>query len=157
MDAKQLQEMIDDGDLQGLMQVTRQIAESTFTAEGIQSPADVAGLLMAEMSGYEQEHFVVLLLDVRNKVIDQVNLYIGTVNSAMIRVAEVFRQAIVQNATSIIVAHNHPSGDPSPSPEDVAITRAIRLAGELLDIELLDSLVIGNGRFTSLKEKGLFN
>jgi len=121
----------------------------------IRSPADVAQLLMAEMSHLEQEHFKVLLLDTRNRMIDDVTLYIGSLNASHIRVGEVYRDAIRQNAASIIVAHNHPSGDPTPSPEDVAVTRHIVKAGNTMDIELLDHLVIGKQRFVSLRERGL--
>jgi DNA repair protein RadC len=91
----------------------------------IRSPGDVAQLLMAEMSHLEQEHFKVLLLDTRNRMIDDVTLYVGSLNASHIRVAEVFRDAIRQNAATIIVVHNHPSGDPTPSPEDVEVTRQI--------------------------------
>jgi DNA repair protein RadC len=89
----------------------------------IRSPAGVAQLLMAELSHLEQEHFKVLLLDTRQRITDSVTLYIGCLNSNHIRVGEVFRDAVRQNAAAIIVVHNHPSGDPTPSPEDVAVTR----------------------------------
>jgi DNA repair protein RadC len=82
-------------------------------------------------------------------------LYRGTTNSAPIRVAEVFRDAVRTNAVGIVVAHNHPSGDPSPSPEDIRVTRDIRSAGALLDIELLDHIVVGDNRWISLKLRGL--
>jgi len=121
----------------------------------IRSPGDIAQLLMAEMSHLEQEHFKVLLLDTRNRVIDDVTLYIGTLNASHIHVGEVFRHAIRQNAATIIVVHNHPSGDPTPSPEDVEVTRQISAAGNLVDIELLDHLIIGKQRFVSLRERGL--
>jgi DNA repair protein RadC len=121
----------------------------------IRSPADVAQMLMAEMSYLEQEHFRVLMLDTRNRLIDTITLYIGSLNSSHIRIAEVFREPIRRNAAAIIVAHNHPSGDSSPSPEDVQVTRQIFAAGQQLDIELLDHLVIGHQRFVSLRERGL--
>ena len=121
----------------------------------IRSPADVAQLLMAEMSHLEQEHFRVILLNTRNHVLDIITLYVGSLNSNYIRIAEVFREPIRRNAAAIIVAHNHPSGDSSPSPEDVQVTRLIAAAGQQLDIELLDHLVIGQQRFVSLRERGL--
>jgi DNA repair protein RadC len=121
----------------------------------IRSPADVAQMLMAEMSYLEQEHFRVLMLDTRNRLIDTITLYIGSLNSSHIRIAEVFREPIRRNAAAIIVAHNHPSGDSSPSPEDVQVTHQIFAAGQQLDIELLDHLVIGHQRFVSLRERGL--
>ena len=121
----------------------------------IRSPADIAQLLMAEMSHLEQEHFKVLTLDTRNQVLADTTLYIGCLNASHIRVGEVFREAVKRNAAAIIVVHNHPSGDPTPSPEDVEVTRQIYAAGELIDVELLDHLVIGQQRFISLRERGL--
>jgi DNA repair protein RadC len=121
----------------------------------VRSPQDAADLIQYEMGALEQEHFRVLLLDTRNHVIGQRDIYRGSLNASMIRIGEVFRDAVRANAAAIIVAHNHPSGDPNPSPEDVAVTRAIVQAGRLLDIEVLDHLVIGRNRFISLKAKGL--
>ena len=94
-------------------------------------------------------------LDTRNRLMDLVKLYQGSVNTSQVRVAEVFRAAITDNAPSIILAHNHPSSDCSPSPEDVAVTRAIVQGGKLLDIDCLDHLIVTHDRFVSLKERGL--
>ena len=121
----------------------------------IQSPEQAAELVMYEMGALSQEHLRVLLLDTRNQLIRIAEVYRGSLNTSLSRVGEVFRDAVRANAASVIVVHNHPSGDPSPSAEDVAITRAIVDAGRLLDIEVLDHLVIGTGRFISLKSKGL--
>jgi DNA repair protein RadC len=121
----------------------------------ITSPHDAANLLMLEMSNLEQEHLRTVLLDTKNRVLSSHTVYIGNVNSSIIRISEVFREAIRENATALIVAHNHPSGDPTPSPEDVRVTRSIVEAGTLLSIEVLDHLVIGHQRFVSLKERGL--
>ncbi len=121
----------------------------------IQSPEQAAELVMYEMGALKQEHLRVLLLDTRNQLIRITEVYQGSLNTSLIRVGEIFRDAVRENAASVIVAHNHPSGDPSPSPEDVAVTRAMIDAGRLLDIEVLDHLVIGTGRFISLKSKGL--
>ncbi len=121
----------------------------------IHSPADAAAMLQPEMGMLEQEHLRVMLLDTRNRVIDVVEVYHGNLNSAQVRVAEVFRDAIRRNAAAIIVCHNHPSNVPDPSPDDVIVTRAIVQAGKLLDIETLDHLIICQGRFVSLKERGL--
>ena len=97
-----------------------------------------------------------LLLDTRNRVIGEpVVLYHGSLNTSLIRVGEVFRDAIRANAAAIIIAHNHPSSDPSPSPEDVAVTRALVEAGKLLDIQCLDHVIVGGVRHVSLKERGL--
>lgn len=122
----------------------------------ISCPQDAASLLTAEMDPLVQENLVVLLLNTRNRVVARRTVYIGTVNSSAVRPAEVLRPAIRENAPSIIVAHNHPSGDPTPSPEDISVTGDLVAAGKLMDIELLDHLIIGRGgRFTSLKEKRL--
>ena len=111
---------------------------------------------MGEMSGLEQEHLRVLLLNTKNEVLSIQEIYVGNVNSSVVRPAEVIRPAVRDNAPSVIVVHNHPSGDPAPSPEDVSITRDLVAAGKLLGVELLDHLVIGSGnRFVSLKDKGL--
>jgi DNA repair protein RadC len=121
----------------------------------INSPADAANLLMVEMGYLEQEHLRLLLLDTKNRVLASPTVYKGNVNTSVIRIAEIFREAIRHNSTALIIAHNHPSGDPSPSPEDVRITRQIVEAGSLLGIDVLDHLVIGQGRYVSLKERGL--
>jgi DNA repair protein RadC len=121
----------------------------------IHSPADAAALVRDEMSALEQEELWIILLDTRNRLMDIDKLYRGSLNSSMVRVGEVFKNAIRRNAACILVLHNHPSGDPAPSPEDVNLTRAIVSAGKLLDIDVLDHLVVGGGRFVSLKERGL--
>lgn len=121
----------------------------------ITSPLDAANILMLEMGSLEQEHLRTLLLDTKNRVLGSPTIYVGNVNSSIVRVSEVFREAIRENATALIVAHNHPSGDPTPSPEDVSVTRSIVEAGSLLGIDVLDHIVIGHQRFVSLKERGL--
>ncbi len=121
----------------------------------IRSPSDAATLLLSEMSHLEQEHFCVLHLNTRNQILDKQTLYIGSLNATHVRIAEVFREAIRRNAAAIIVAHNHPSGDPTPSPEDAAVTKRIVDAGEMFDIDVLDHLVIGKARFVSMRERGL--
>lgn len=121
----------------------------------ISSPADVAALLMLEMSHLEQEHLRVVLLNTKNHVLKIETVYIGSINSSAVRIGEVFKAALRQNAAALIVVHNHPSGDPTPSPEDVAVTRQLVEAGKLLDVEVLDHLVIGQGRWVSLRERRL--
>ncbi len=133
----------------------RLTVESPEERATINSPADAAALVQYEMSGLEQEHLRIILLDRRNRVLEIVELYRGSTSSAQVRVAEVFRDAIRKNASALIVVHNHPSGDPTPSPDDVALTRAIVQAGKMLDVDVLDHLVIGLGRWVSLKERGL--
>jgi DNA repair protein RadC len=121
----------------------------------VNSPADAAALVAYEMSALEQEHLRVILLDIRNRVLEIVEIYKGSVSSSQIHVGEIFKPAIRRNAPALIVVHNHPSGDPTPSPDDVAVTRAIVQAGKLLDVDVLDHMVIGQGRWVSLKERGL--
>lgn len=121
----------------------------------IHSPADAAALVMYEMGALEQEHLRTMLLDTRNRVQEIIEIYRGSVNCSQVRVGELFKPAVRRGTPAILVIHNHPSGDPTPSPDDVAVTRAIVQAGKLLDIEVLDHLVIGHGRFVSLKERGL--
>ena len=118
-------------------------------------PQDVYDLLGPELSALAQEQLRVLLLNTRNQVVGQRTVYQGTVNSSAVRPAEVLRAAVIENAPSIVVSHNHPSGNPTPSPEDVSVTRDLVAAGKLLDIEVMDHIVIGKGRFVSLKEKKL--
>jgi len=121
----------------------------------IQSPEDAAAQVLYEMGALEEERLRVLLLNTRNELMRIAEVYRGSLNSSLIRVGELFREAIRENAAAIIVVHNHPSGDPTPSPEDVAVTRAIVEAGKTMDIEVLDHLVIGKNRFVSLKARGL--
>jgi DNA repair protein RadC len=121
----------------------------------IHSPLEAAELVRYEMSALEQEELRVLLLDTRNHVQKTVVVYRGSLNMSWIRIGEVFRDAVRLNAAAVIVVHNHPSGDPTPSPEDIAVTRAIVQAGRLLDIDVLDHLVIAGSGFSSLKAKGL--
>lgn len=129
--------------------------ESPQERPAINSPVDAAALLLFDMSALEQEHLRVMLLDRRNRVLEIVEVYKGSVNSSQVRIGELFKDAIRANASAVIVAHNHPSGDPTPSPDDVAVTRAMVQAGKLLDIDVLDHLVIGLGKWVSLKERGL--
>ena len=121
----------------------------------IESPGDVAQLVMLELAYLPQEQLRVICLDTKNYVVHQQVVYQGTVNSSVVRAAEVFRPAVSRNCLSIVVVHNHPSGDPTPSPEDIRTTEQLRKAGELLDIELLDHIVVGQHRWVSLKERGL--
>jgi DNA repair protein RadC len=121
----------------------------------VTSPGDAANLLMSEMTFLDQEHLRVVLLDTRNRVLSTPTIYVGSLNTSVVRIGELFRPAIRSNAAAVIVVHNHPSGDPAPSPEDISVTRQIVSAGKLLDIEVLDHLIIGRQRFVSLKERGL--
>ena len=121
----------------------------------IHSPKDAYEILKYFMECLDHEELWVVNLDTRNRIMSMVALYKGSVNSSQVRVGEVFSQSLLDKSPSIIVAHNHPSGDPTPSPDDVAVTRAIVKAGKLLDIDVLDHLVIGRDVYVSLKERGL--
>ena len=132
------------------------IESRRFTGVHINCPQDVCNLLSPEMSVLVQEQIRVLLVNIRNQVVGQRIIYQGNVNSSVVRPAEIYRPAIVEAIPSIIIAHNHPSGDPTPSPEDVSITRDLVAAGKLLGITLLDHVVIGaDGLFTSMNERKL--
>lgn len=119
----------------------------------IKSPRDAANLVMVDMMHLDHEQMRILVLDTKNQVVENMNRYQGTVNSSVLRVAEIFRPAITRNCPAMIVCHNHPSGDPTPSPEDIAVTEQLVQAGKLLDIELVDHLIIGNQKYVSLKER----
>ena len=143
------------GEIAMRYEVETQPERPTGDLPTISCPEDVRRLLGPEMAPLAQEQLRVLLLDTRNQVMGQRVIYQGNVNSSMIRPAEVFRPAVIEAVPSIIISHNHPSQDPTPSPEDVAITRELFQAAKLLGIELLDHVVIGGEKFVSLKERGL--
>jgi DNA repair protein RadC len=121
----------------------------------VRSPQDIVNLLMPELRDAKREHFKSALLDTKNRVMKIVTVSIGTLDSSLVHPREVFKDAIISSASSLIVAHNHPSGDPTPSNEDVRVTRRLLEAGQLLGIDLLDHIVLGDNRFISLKERGL--
>jgi len=129
----------------------RKHTEERFT---IRSPEDAASYLMTDMTSLNQEHFVVLFMNVKNEVLHKQTIFIGSLNSAIVHPREIFREAVKRSAASIICAHNHPSGSPSPSPEDIEVTKRLVDAGALMGIEVLDHVIIGDHQFISLKEKG---
>ncbi|WP_336784518.1 RadC family protein [Paenibacillus sp. MMO-177] len=120
----------------------------------VRKPQDAANYVMEEMRYLKKEHFVCLFLNTKNHIIARETLSVGTLNASLVHPREVFRAAVKAGSASIICVHNHPSGDPMPSPEDIALTKRLVEAGELMGIEVLDHLVIGDGRFISLKEHG---
>lgn len=142
--------------LQASLELGRRVLQAdTGEQPSIQSPADAANLLMYEMMNLTQEHLRVILLNTRNRVITVPTVYVGSLNTSVVRLAELFKPAIVHNAAAVIVVHNHPSGDCSPSPEDVRVTRHLVQVGEMLSIPVLDHIILGRHRFVSLKERQL--
>jgi len=134
----------------------RLVVESPQDRPRIGSPADAANLVLAEMSLLEQEQLRLMLLDTKNHVLKVPTVYVGNLNTSLIRVGELFRHALrTNNCAGMIVVHNHPSGDPTPSPEDIRVTERIVEAGELMNVEIMDHLIIGRRRFVSLKERRL--
>ncbi|MEO3947152.1 DNA repair protein RadC [Gorillibacterium sp. CAU 1737] len=120
----------------------------------IRSPKDVADFLMEDMRYLQKEHFVCLFLNTKNRVIAQETLSMGSLNASIVHPREVFLAAIKRSSASLICVHNHPSGDPTPSPEDIELTARLKEAGEIIGIDVLDHIVLGDHRYVSLKEKG---
>lgn len=120
----------------------------------VRSPQDGADYIMEEMRSLNQEHFVVLFLNTKNQVLHRQTIFIGSLNASIVHPREIFREAVRRSAASIICAHNHPSGDPTPSQEDLHVTKRLVESGKMMGIEVLDHLIIGNRKFVSLKEKG---
>lgn len=136
--------------------LAKRLLEPEESRPSIHSPADIFELVSPLLSHREQEFFVVVVLNTRNNVLDVVEVIHGGLNSAQVRIAEVFRPAIRMNAAAIVCAHNHPSGDPTASPDDVAVTRALVKAGKNLDVEVLDHVIVGHGKqYVSLKKRHL--
>jgi DNA repair protein RadC len=121
----------------------------------IKSPEDAANLVMAEMSLLDREELWVLQLDTRNHVLSIVRLYRGSVHTSVVRLGEVFHEAVRLNAAAIVVVHNHPSSDPTPSAHDVTMTKMLCESGKLLDIDIADHIVIGGGRYVSMRNMRL--
>lgn len=133
---------------------------SGVASQGVKAKAvtrhEEAFELFRHMADLQQEHFCAAFFDSKANLISKKVVHIGTLNSSVVGAREVFRDAVRNNAASVIVAHNHPSGDPEPSPEDVKVTKSLKQAGDLLDIALLDHIVVGhNGNFVSLNERGV--
>lgn len=127
--------------------------EERFT---IRSPEDAATFLMQDMTSLQQEHFVCLFLNVKNQVLHKQTIFVGSLNASIVHPREIFREAVKRSAASIICAHNHPSGVPTPSPEDVDVTTRLYEAGKIVGVDLLDHVIIGDHQFISMKEKGYF-
>ena len=121
----------------------------------INSPKDLADLLIGEMNDLTQEVLKVVLLSTKNIIIGTKDVFKGSLNTSIVHPREIFKQAIDKHSASIIICHNHPSGDPTPSKEDINITLRIKECGNILGIQLVDHIIIGNNKFVSLKERGL--
>jgi DNA repair protein RadC len=132
----------------------RLVLEAPEQRPQITAPADAANLLLPEMQNLEQEELRVLLLDTRHRVLEIKTICVGSLNVSAVRLGDLFREAIRSNCAAIIAAHNHPSGDPSPSRDDIALTRQMADAGRLLGVEVLDHIIVGRQRFVSLMERG---
>lgn len=142
--------------IQAGIELGRRLARSSMQETvTVRSPQDVANLLMEELRYLNKEHFVCLFLNTKNHVIGQETLSMGSLNASIVHPREVFRAAIKRSSASIVCVHNHPSGDPTPSSEDIQMTQRLVEAGDIVGIEVLDHIVIGDRKFVSLKEQGL--
>ena len=121
----------------------------------IGKPGDIVDLFMEKMRYYKEEHFAALLLDTKGKIIEEVSVSVGDLNSAPVHPREVFKQAVKRSAAAVVLIHNHPSGDPTPSPDDLSITVRLVEAAEILGINVVDHIIIGDGVYTSLKAEEL--
>ncbi|WP_110111490.1 DNA repair protein RadC [Bacillus sp. CGMCC 1.16541] len=126
-------------------------SENRYT---IRSPQDGADYMMEEMRVLSQEHFVCLYLNTKNQILHKQTIFIGSLNASIVHPREVYKEAFRRSAASIICLHNHPSGDPTPSREDIEVTKRLKECGDIIGIELLDHLIIGDRKYISLKEKG---
>lgn len=133
----------------------RLVTETPEDHPQIASPADAANLVLTEMGLLDHEEFRTMILDTKNRVLEILTIYKGTIDTNLIRIAELFRRPITVNAPAIVLIHNHPSGDPTPSPEDIRTTERIVEAGKLMDVDIIDHLIIGRRRYVSLKERRL--
>jgi DNA repair protein RadC len=131
------------------------IAISSPTGWSIRSPHDVHANLGVELAALEREELRILLLNTKNVVLRVVTVYAGNVSASLVRVGELFREAVRDNVTSVILVHNHPSGDPTPSPDDLHLTAEALAAGRLLDIHVLDHVIVSSGGYASLRDRGV--
>lgn len=141
--------------LKALAEISNRISRVTQKEKmNINSPSTVAAVYMEDMRHLEREHLVVVLMDTKHNIIEDYTLSIGTVNASLIHPREVFIYALKKGAVTILLLHNHPSGNPDPSPQDIAVTERIKEAGEILGVSLMDHIIIGDGTYVSLREKG---
>lgn len=141
--------------LKAAVELGRRIATTTATRVVVRSPRDVSTLVMEEMRFLDREQFRIVLLDAKNHVLGVRTVSVGSLSSSIVHPREIFKEAIAKSSAAIILVHNHPSGDPTPSREDVEVTRRLVEAGRLLGIEVLDHVVVGDNQYVSFKEKGI--
>jgi len=142
--------------IQAMVELSKRLAAATGgIRQVIHSPQDAAEMLMPELRDCPQEHFKAVFLNTRHEVIRTRTITLGSLNASIITPVELFKHAISYNSCAVIVAHNHPSGDPTPSQDDINVTKRLIQAGRYVGVEVLDHLVIGDGRWVSLKERGL--
>lgn len=140
--------------VQAALELGRRAAGAASLARAhVSSPEDAWRLLSPRLHGLDREHFVAILLNAKHAVIDIALVAVGTLNATLVHPREVFKEAIRQSAAAVVLAHNHPSGDPTPSPEDHALTGQLLAAGEILGIRVMDHIVVGEGRYASLREQ----
>jgi len=143
--------------LKAAIELGKRIAKSSPQDKfAIRSPQDVADYIMEDVRYLKQEHFITLLLDTKNHVIGKETISVGSLNASIVHPREVFKPAIKKSASSIIAIHNHPSGDPTPSREDIEVTKRLSQAGNIIGIDVLDHIIIGDSNYISLKDKGIF-
>lgn len=162
MHAKEIEHLFDLNSREALLlkltiEVSKRLSSENLESHPmINSASDVAELVMAEMRHLDREHLRVLCLDTKNRLIRVAPVSVGTLNSSLAHPRECFKPAVSSGAASVILVHNHPSGDPTPSSEDIQLTRQLTRASEVVGIDLIDHIVIGQGCFASLRERGLF-
>ncbi|MEW6523778.1 MAG: DNA repair protein RadC [Bacillota bacterium] len=137
--------------LKAAAEIGRRLASSSMDRAVVRSPGDVGDLLMEDMRYLDREHFRIVMLNTKNQVLGVESVAVGSLNAAIVHPREIFKSAITRSAAAVVLVHNHPSGDPTPSQEDIQITRRLVEAGRLLGIEVLDHVVIGDNRYLSLR------
>ncbi len=141
--------------IKAAVELGRRLATCTANRPAVNSPADAAALLMESMRHLDREHFNTLILNTKNQVLAIEPVSVGSLNSSLVHPREIFKAPLRRSAAAVVLTHNHPSGDPTPSPEDVEVTRRLVEAGRILGIEVLDHVIIGDNRYCSLRERGL--
>jgi DNA repair protein RadC len=138
------------------IELGKRIAASKETTRPcIKTPSDIVNIYMEEMRYYKKEYFKIVLLNTKNEIISSENVSIGSLNASLVHPREVFITAIKKSAASLVLLHNHPSGNPQPSKEDISITKRLSEAGKIIGIDIIDHIIIGNGSYISLKEQSI--